>query len=95
MISPKNILSENLVYNAKSAPFLDGDFIYSSASTVSYDPSRKSFLGKLIGLLAVAGVAPRLLTKAPAGPQAAAEPAARSVTLRHDARAVARREGSV
>src|SRR5687767_5240774 len=49
-----------LVYNPNCAPFFGGDF-NPSTDTVSHDPSRKSFLAKLIGFVAVAGIAPRML----------------------------------
>jgi hypothetical protein len=61
---------------------------------VSHDPTRKSFLAKLIGLVAVAGLAPRLVTKAATTPPAA-KPTAPSIHLRPDSRAVARRADSV
>jgi hypothetical protein len=54
--------------------------------------SRKSFFAKLGGLVAAAGLAPTLLAKsnAPATPAVT-----KSVTLRPEARAVARQEGSL
>jgi hypothetical protein len=63
---------------------------------VSHDPTRKSFLAKLIGLVAIAGLAPRALAKS-----AVTTPASNTAspvlpfTLRPDARAVARREDAV
>ena len=57
---------------------------------MSHDPSRKHFLAKLIGLVAVAGLAPKLLAKsaAPATPTPVKSPV---VSLRPETRAVARR----
>jgi hypothetical protein len=91
MISGAKNQSEILVYNRKSAPFFGGRFYHFNASLVSYDPSRKSFLGKLIGLAAVAGLAPRLLAKSPA---AAPAPVAPALAVRPEPRAVARRTGA-
>jgi hypothetical protein len=63
---------------------------------VSHDPTRKSFLAKLIGLVAIAGLAPRALAKA-AATETASSPTPRVLpfTVRPDARAVARRENVV
>jgi hypothetical protein len=56
---------------------------------VSHDPSRKHFLAKLIGLFAVASIAPRIFgQRAPVETKA---PVASGVTIRNDSRAVARR----
>jgi hypothetical protein len=52
---------------------------------VSQDPSRKQFLAKVLGLVAVAGLAPKLLAK-PAAPTPAA-------SLQPEIRAVSRRAG--
>jgi len=59
---------------------------------VSHDPTRKSFLAKLIGLVAIAGLAPRALAKSAATASApeTGSPVSR-IALRPDARAVARR----
>lgn len=65
---------------------------------VSHDPSRKSFLGKLIGLVAVAGLAPRLFAKSASSVTAStATPAAapKPFTLQSETRAVSRRADSV
>jgi len=71
----------------------DSDF---TTPLVSHDPSRKQFFAKLLGLTAVAGLAPKLL----AGSSSKAAPAPAPVTsgsiqLRPEARAVARRVDSV
>jgi len=63
---------------------------------VSHDPSRKSFLGKLIGLFAVASLAPRVLAKTAVN--AATEDSKKApapFSLRPDSRAVSRRADSV
>lgn len=83
--------TENLVYNAKTAPLLGERFNHFHAFLVSYDPSRKSFLGKLIGLAAVAGIAPGLLAKNSVVSPSPVTTTPRPV-VRPDARAVARRE---
>ena len=57
---------------------------------MSHDPSRKHFLAKLTGLVAVAGLAPRLFTKTRARPAVPAVDAS-LIALRPDSRAVARR----
>jgi hypothetical protein len=63
---------------------------------VSHDPSRKSFLGKLAGFVAVAGFAPRLLAKPlSANPSSTSAKASVPFTVRSDSRAVARRADSV
>lgn len=67
---------------------LAGASTYFTAFLVSHDPSRKNFLGKLIGLAALAGLAPRLLAKIPS---ATLSPASPAVTVRAEPRAVARR----
>ena len=91
----KNAMAEILVYNANYAPFFGGDFNHST-DIVSHDPSRKSFLAKLIGLVAVAGFAPRMLAKSPGSTVSTRpSPAVSPFTLRSDARAVARRVDSV
>jgi len=82
-----------LVYKTNGAPFFGADF-NQFTDTVSHDPSRKRFLGKLTGLLALAGIAPRLVAKSAAAVTAPAE-IARPVVLRPDSRAVARRAESV
>jgi len=81
-----------LVYNANRAAFFGGDFNQFTA-TVSHDPSRKRFLGKLIGLVAVVGIAPRVLTKIPGAAKPA--PAGSRLMVRSDSRAVARRGDSI
>jgi len=91
----KNAATEFLVYNPNCAPFFGGDF-NPSTDTVSHDPSRKTFLAKLIGFAAVAGFAPRVLAKVP-GSTVSTQPATpvSPFTLRPDSRAVARRADSV
>jgi len=63
---------------------------------VTHNPSRKQFVAKLLGVSAAMGVAPQLLAKtdstgSAAAPQGAVS-AARKFELRHDSRAVARRD---
>jgi hypothetical protein len=63
---------------------------------VSHDPSRKHFLAKLIGLVAVAGLAPKLLAKraVPAAPVPNQPKSDALIAIRPDSRAVARRAGA-
>jgi hypothetical protein len=82
---------EILVYIPNSAPFFGGDSNHST-EPVSHDPSRKSFLAKLIGFIAVAGVAPRVVAKSAVSVTPADRPAPVSpFTVRPDDRAVPRR----
>jgi hypothetical protein len=81
-----------LVYKTNGAPFFGADF-NQFTDTVSHDPSRKSFLGKLTGIVALVGLAPRLLVKSAAA--APASEKANPVLVRPDSRAVARRVESV
>ena len=60
---------------------------------VSHDPTRKHFFAKLIGLIAAAGLAPRLLAQAQTGRDRPVAPA--KIELRPESRAVARRADSV
>jgi hypothetical protein len=72
------------------------DFNHTLGTSVSHDPSRKSFLAKMIGLGAAVGLAPRLVARAAVTPAAADTPATKpAVVVRPDARAVARRTDSV
>ncbi|MBC8040868.1 MAG: hypothetical protein H7Y06_10020 [Opitutaceae bacterium] len=58
---------------------------------MSHQHSRKSFFAKLLGLIAVAGVAPKLLAKPSASPAAASvSDAAPSIKVSQDSRTVAR-----
>lgn len=82
---------------AKRTRFFGADFNLFPPH-VSHDPSRKSFIGKLLGLVAVAGVAPRLFAKSATAvtasttnPVAAPKP----FTLQSETRAVSRRADSV
>jgi hypothetical protein len=61
---------------------------------VSQDQTRKHFLAKFIGLIAAAGLAPKLLARPSAGSPAPVVPAA-PFQLHPEARAVARRAESV
>jgi len=61
--------------------------------TVSHDPTRKHFFAKLIGLIAAAGLAPRLLAQSQ--PSQASPVAPAQIELRPESRAVARRADSV
>ncbi len=77
-------------------PSLRADFA-EHQRPVSNNPSRKRFLTKLLGLTAVAGVAPKLLAGSPQ-PAATGGKAARApgvIELRPESRAVARREDTV
>jgi hypothetical protein len=60
---------------------------------VSHDPTRKHFFAKLIGLIAAAGLAPRLLAQSQASRPRPVAPA--QIELRPESRAVARRADSV
>ncbi|HEY0966875.1 MAG TPA: hypothetical protein VGD88_05765 [Opitutaceae bacterium] len=58
--------------------------------------SRKSFFGKIAGLIAAVGLTPRLLARTPEAPaQNSAVSSPTPFTLRPDTRAVARREETV
>jgi len=61
---------------------------------VSQDQTRKHFLAKFIGLIAAAGLAPKLLAR-PAGIAAAPVAPAASFQLQPEARAVARSSDAV
>jgi hypothetical protein len=63
---------------------------------LSYDPSRKQFFGKLLGLCAAVGSAPKLLAKTPATPKATSPATAEvSSLIRAESRAVPRRDDSL
>jgi hypothetical protein len=63
---------------------------------VSHDPSRKQFFAKLLGLIAAAGVAPKLLARSSSTPAAeSVRSAPMPFQLRPEARAVSRRADSV
>jgi dihydropteroate synthase len=57
---------------------------------VTHDPSRKHFLGKILGLAAAAGVSTRLLARSAAAALPAAPAAAPVIVARPEPRAVAR-----
>lgn len=57
---------------------------------MSHQHSRKTFFAKLLGLFAVAGVAPKLLAKPAASPAAAPVSGTAPFKVSQDARAVAR-----
>jgi hypothetical protein len=57
--------------------------------------SRKSFFGKIIGIFAAVGLAPRLLARNPEAAPASAASSPAPFTLRPDTRAVVRREETV
>jgi hypothetical protein len=61
---------------------------------VSTHHSRKSFFAKFLGLLAAAGIAPRLLAKSPS-PAAAPVSASAPFQVRTETRAVARSSDTV
>jgi hypothetical protein len=61
---------------------------------VSHDPTRKTFLLRLLGLTAGAGFAARFFTRA-AKRAAAPAPASAPIALRTEPRAIARRADSV
>lgn len=82
---------------ANGTRFFCGDFNL-FPSPVSHDPSRKNFLAKLLGLAAVAGIAPRLFAKSASSviaPGATPSAAPKSFTLQSESRAVSRRADSV
>jgi hypothetical protein len=58
-------------------------------------PSRKHFLAKLLGLVAAAGLAPKLLAGAPHAKATATAKDSAMLELRPESRAVARREDTV
>ncbi|MEY3775444.1 MAG: hypothetical protein RLZZ129_2224 [Verrucomicrobiota bacterium] len=62
---------------------------------VSNNPSRKQFLTKLVGLVATAGLAPKLLAKQPAVPAGGSVSAPQTIKVQPDTRAIARREGMI
>jgi hypothetical protein len=75
-----------------AARFFGGDF--HCFTHVTHDASRKGFLAKMLGLVAVAGLAPRWLAKA-ATERPDRTAASAPVTIRPDARAVARRSDTI
>jgi hypothetical protein len=84
-----------LVYNLNTAPFFGGDFNHFT-DAVSHDPSRKSFLAKLVGLVAVAGFAPRAVAKlSVSAPSKSSNTPVSPFSLQPDVRAVARRADTV
>jgi hypothetical protein len=84
-----------LIYNPNAELFFRQRFSTISPTPVSHDPTRKSFLAKLTGLIAVAGFAPRLFARAASSPAVTALPPAPTIALRPDSRAVARRADSI
>jgi hypothetical protein len=76
-----------------SRPSLHFDFNF-LRRTVSTQHSRKSFFAKFLGLLAAAGIAPKLLAKSPS-PAAAPVSASAPFKLRTETRAVARSSDTV
>jgi hypothetical protein len=96
ILTAKDARPEILVYKRNRAHFFRPDFNHPPPTSVSHDPSRKSFLAKMIGLVAVAGLAPRLAARAATSrPETDRSSATPAITLRPDARAVARRADSV
>lgn len=84
-----------MVYIGKSAPFLGPDSNH-FLSPVSHDPSRKRFLGKLIGLTAIVGLAPQALAKPVVAAADVPQPRdSAKFAIRPDARAIARRADSL
>jgi hypothetical protein len=83
-----------LVYNVNCAPFFGGDFNFITR-TVSHDPSRKSFLGKLVGFAALASLAPRVFARTVGVSTTANAASSSTFKLSPDSRAVARRPDSV
>jgi hypothetical protein len=83
-----------LVYKRNGAPFFRQTIPSSQPinSPLSHDTSRKQFFAKLLGLPAVIGVLPKLLTK-PALETPA--PEATPVAVRPESRAVVRRVDAV
>jgi hypothetical protein len=62
---------------------------------VSHDPSRKTFLLKLLGFTAAAGFAARFFTRAAKRDAAPAPAASAPIALRTETRAIARRADTV
>jgi hypothetical protein len=66
---------------------------------VTQHPSRKQFVAKLLGVVAASSVVTKLFAKSEnptvAGGAATAAPASRSLEVRRDARAIARRDDAV
>lgn len=63
---------------------------FNLTNPVSHQHSRKTFFAKLLGLFAVAGVAPKLLAKPTASPAAAPVSESAPFKVSQDSRAVAR-----
>ncbi|HEX2852231.1 MAG TPA: hypothetical protein VHO24_03255 [Opitutaceae bacterium] len=62
---------------------------------MSHDPSRKQFFGRLLGLIAAAGLAPKLLAKSPETAASAPAPAVPAIQIRPALRTVARRSDAL
>ena len=89
----------NFGLQAKVRTLVSKAILLSSFLLVSHHPSRKQFFAKLLGVTAAVGFFPKFLAKsaataAAAGPITGSSPRG-SWEVRPDARAVARREGTV
>jgi len=75
-------------------PSLGADFADYQRPVIN-NPSRKQFLTKLVGLAAIAGLAPKLLAKPPAVTAGGSVSAPQAIKVQPDTRAIARREGMI
>ena len=83
---------EILFYFGKMTPFLRRLLLIlkKPVNPVSNQHSRKTFFAKLLGFIAVAGVAPKLLAKSTVSPEVAPVPPAAPFKVSADSRTVAR-----
>lgn len=82
---------EFLFYIGKAEPFFHRLTLTTQPDQpVSHQHSRKTFFAKLLGLFAVAGVAPKLLAKPSASPAAAPVSGTAPFKVSQDSRTVAR-----
>jgi hypothetical protein len=88
-------IAGNFGLHSKCAPLVStADFDQNNLPAVSHDPTRKTFLMKLLGFTAGAGLAARFFTRA-AKQVTAQAPAPAPIALRTEPRAVARRADTV
>jgi hypothetical protein len=92
MIQRREKIVGKFSLHSKSAPLVSA-LTATTFHTVSHDPTRKTFLLKLLGFAAGAGFAARFFARAIRRAPAAPPPA--PVTLRSETRAIARRAGTV
>jgi hypothetical protein len=87
---------EFLFYFGKAGPFLHRLTLTTQPDhPVSHQHSRKTFFAKLLGLFAVAGVAPKLLARPSASPADAPVSKAAPFKVSQDSRTVARSADTV